>query len=330
MNLTIVIPSYNSALDIERCLTSIAKQNLKGILLDVIVVDDGSTDESPEIVRKFIAEGRLLNLRLLMQDTNTGRFEARLRGVKEAIHPTVMFMDTKIELPEDCLQAVLRIGHFPLIATQKHLVFNSVFDHLFYLVRRRVYFKEFPKVPGEFIILNEENFDRCPKGIADFICSVELLLNSLPENVGKHSSDDTSWIKNISTKSAIMIHNNYEVIYHSRSNTREVVKHLFERGPKFVDYYFRLKHPVGWIGSLIGLFFLSLFFMFPKLFVNQFLSIFLVMNCLVALFLSYSIKSFLTSFVLFPIAGGVFGAGVLWGLVLKYVTLFYPKRAKAL
>ena len=47
--LSIVIPIYNSSKSIERCLLSIKQQNVNKNKIEIIAVDDGSTDDSLEI-----------------------------------------------------------------------------------------------------------------------------------------------------------------------------------------------------------------------------------------------------------------------------------------
>ena len=50
--LSIVIPIYNSSKSIERCLLSIKQQNVNKNKIEIIAVDDGSTDDSLEIIKR--------------------------------------------------------------------------------------------------------------------------------------------------------------------------------------------------------------------------------------------------------------------------------------
>ena len=84
--ISVVIPLYNKELYIGRCLDSIFCQNNEHI--EIIVVDDGSTDNGCSIVEKYKHE----NLRLIRKE-NGGVSSARNIGIKEAKGNWLIFMD---------------------------------------------------------------------------------------------------------------------------------------------------------------------------------------------------------------------------------------------
>src|SRR5687767_7573572 len=51
-SVSVVVPSYNYAEFIERCLRSIMRQTLQP--LELIVIDDGSSDDSPRIIERIL------------------------------------------------------------------------------------------------------------------------------------------------------------------------------------------------------------------------------------------------------------------------------------
>ena len=53
---SIVIPVYNVEMYLEECLDSVVNQTLKDI--EIICVNDGSTDSSPEILEKYAAKDK--------------------------------------------------------------------------------------------------------------------------------------------------------------------------------------------------------------------------------------------------------------------------------
>lgn len=95
MKLSIVIPVYNAAKDLRPCLDSVLGQTLDDF--EVICIDDGSTDSSPEILGEYAAkDGRL---KVVRQD-NAGQGAARNRGLGMATGEYVYFLDADDELSD--------------------------------------------------------------------------------------------------------------------------------------------------------------------------------------------------------------------------------------
>jgi cellulose synthase/poly-beta-1,6-N-acetylglucosamine synthase-like glycosyltransferase len=63
--ISILIPTRNETQNIEKCLTAIFQQNYPAALLEVIVIDDFSEDDTPLLVEKFSQKNRLENLKLI-------------------------------------------------------------------------------------------------------------------------------------------------------------------------------------------------------------------------------------------------------------------------
>lgn len=84
---SVVIPLYNKADTIERALQSVARQTFRDY--EVVVVDDGSTDSGPEIVKSFRGIERIR----LIGKSNGGVSSARNRGVREALGQYVVMLD---------------------------------------------------------------------------------------------------------------------------------------------------------------------------------------------------------------------------------------------
>ncbi|MFE0694327.1 CDP-glycerol glycerophosphotransferase family protein [Streptomyces sp. NPDC058869] len=84
--LTVVVPLYNVEEYLGACLSSLAEQTMAD--LEVVLVDDGSTDDGPELAREFTE--RDPRFRLFRQE-NAGLGAARNAGVREA-HPGAEFL----------------------------------------------------------------------------------------------------------------------------------------------------------------------------------------------------------------------------------------------
>ena len=77
--LSIIIPMYNAEKYIEECLDSILNSNLPKKLYELVIVNDGSKDKSPEIAQNYAA--KYSNVTYLTQE-NQGQSTARNYGIK--------------------------------------------------------------------------------------------------------------------------------------------------------------------------------------------------------------------------------------------------------
>lgn len=87
--LSVVIPVHNAKKYIRQCLDSILKK--QDIGLEVICVDDCSTDETPEILKEY--ENKYHNFKYLRNETNLFAGASRNRGLLEARGQYVHFLD---------------------------------------------------------------------------------------------------------------------------------------------------------------------------------------------------------------------------------------------
>lgn len=87
MDLSIIIPVYNAIPLLERCLDSIFHQTTQ-YTYELIIVDDGSTDKSVEIIKARSEENIVL-----LQQQNAGPAAARNKGVEHAKGRYVTFID---------------------------------------------------------------------------------------------------------------------------------------------------------------------------------------------------------------------------------------------
>src|ERR1700740_2541694 len=84
---TVLIDTYNHERFIEEALVSVLEQDFPAAEVDVLVVDDGSTDRTPEIVRKFEPQVRLL------RKANGGQASAFNAGIRECKGEIISFLD---------------------------------------------------------------------------------------------------------------------------------------------------------------------------------------------------------------------------------------------
>ena len=99
MKCSIIIPAYNAASSISSCLKSACDQSIDSKEYEIIVVNDGSTDETSEIVKSFPVK--------LIQQKNQGPAVARNRGAKEAAGDLLVFTDSDCILDRNFLEYIL-------------------------------------------------------------------------------------------------------------------------------------------------------------------------------------------------------------------------------
>lgn len=99
-----IIPSYNSAHTVKRCLDSIYALSLNSSEFEVIFVDDCSTDNTCDIVTEYQAQHP--NITLLKQPTNNRQGAARNRGVSMAKGKYICFVDSDDVVTEGVVEAI--------------------------------------------------------------------------------------------------------------------------------------------------------------------------------------------------------------------------------
>jgi len=89
---SVIVPVYNGAGTIERCLNALAAQTVAPGRYEVIVVDDGSTDDTAAMIDRWRRAHSHIQLTLLSQ-ANAGPAAARNRGAAAARAPLLLFTD---------------------------------------------------------------------------------------------------------------------------------------------------------------------------------------------------------------------------------------------
>ena len=91
-DLTVIIPTYNRAGDLRRCLDALALQTAPPESFEVVVVDDGSTDDTPALLASYDAPYRLV----VERQSNRGQPAALNRGLSVAAAAHCLFLDDDV------------------------------------------------------------------------------------------------------------------------------------------------------------------------------------------------------------------------------------------
>lgn len=89
---SVIVPMYNSANTIERTLQSVVDQDYAG-LVEIIIVNDGSKDDSIQVVERFIKFHPNVRIKLILQE-NGGVSKARNAGLRSAEGNFIAFLDS--------------------------------------------------------------------------------------------------------------------------------------------------------------------------------------------------------------------------------------------
>ena len=102
--ITVFTPTYNRAEKLKRAYESLKNQTDKDFVW--LIVDDGSTDDTEDVVRGFIGEG-LVDIKYIHQE-NGGKMRAHNRGVVECVTKLFICLDSDDQLTEDAVEEIVK------------------------------------------------------------------------------------------------------------------------------------------------------------------------------------------------------------------------------
>lgn len=124
VKVSIIMPVYNVAPYLRECLDSVATQTLKEI--EIIAVNDGSTDNCPQILEKY--QGNHPELLKVYTTKNHGVSHARNYGVKRAVGEYILFVDSDDFLEPDMCEKLYTkavTDHNDLVICGRYNVFEN-------------------------------------------------------------------------------------------------------------------------------------------------------------------------------------------------------------
>lgn len=102
--LSIIIPVYNKELYLKRCIDSIINQTYKE--LDIVIINDGSTDNSLEILKEYENKDNRIKL---INKQNGGVASARNAGIKSATGNYITFIDADDKIDSNMMKSMFEI-----------------------------------------------------------------------------------------------------------------------------------------------------------------------------------------------------------------------------
>ncbi len=106
IKVSLIIPVYNVAPYVYRCLQSVYSQTYQNI--EIIIVDDCGTDNSIQIIEDFIqTNSTLRSIKLIHHPFNKGLSAARNTGIKESTGDYLYFLDSDDEITNNCIEILV-------------------------------------------------------------------------------------------------------------------------------------------------------------------------------------------------------------------------------
>ncbi len=208
--ITIVVPVYNTAEYISRCLDSIINQTYS--FLEIICVNDGSTDNSVKILQEYSKKDSRIKI---INQENQGLSSARNTGLKHATGKFITFVDSDDEITPsmvyDLLNAIKSTNSDISICSFVETFQNGKTKPFPHTTKQKTY----STVQAIRAMLKEENFN--------LTATMKLYKASIVKNltfpVGKLHEDVGFTYRAITKASKIVFTPNDDYIYHHHSNS---------------------------------------------------------------------------------------------------------------
>lgn len=179
--ISIIVPIYNTAEYVEECIQSILSQSYNNI--ELILVNDGSTDCSGDICKRYI---QLTNVSYIEQE-NCGTIAARKKGVEVSHGEWIVFVDSDDYISKDAIETMISksVGVDIVVASDQRKNLrneNDIIDRDTYF--KRMYQRQFsctisPKLFRK-TLLNKESFN-IPRHLIwgeDFLINLQIAMNN--------------------------------------------------------------------------------------------------------------------------------------------------------
>ncbi|MEO1140492.1 MAG: glycosyltransferase family 2 protein [Pseudomonadota bacterium] len=165
MYLSVVVPCMNEALSIRGLATRLAKAvEPYGDRVEIILVDDGSTDRTWEIINELKSE--FPEIRGLRMSANRGHQIALSAGLEAARGSRIFMLDADLQDPPELLQDMMVLmdrGYDVVFGRRSgrkgETIFKKASAHLFYRILNVMSDVPIPKDTGDFRLVNRKALD---------------------------------------------------------------------------------------------------------------------------------------------------------------------------
>jgi glycosyltransferase involved in cell wall biosynthesis len=243
-SLTVIIPLFNSEDWIVGTICEIL-QEIETVqeYVELIIVNDGSTDQSIERIKHFQESGKI---RIITTD-NQGRFSARATGVEQAESDYVVFIDSRVRLNPGSLKFILdkletyginQLWNAQVLLPSGLPNVSYFWEGIEFLAWRKHF-----RGPQE-IAVKKEDLDFHPVGTTMFGAPRQWLKDTNKLIKDSHTSvrnisDDTKLIRHLAEFADLNYSQKFSCTYQPRTTSGGFASHAFHRGIVFVDGHLR-------------------------------------------------------------------------------------------
>ena len=237
-SLSVVIPVFNEAASLPETIESLlAAVNEGEFDVEIVLVDDGSTDDSVAVTRRAVAERAPLRV---VSQPNLGRFEARRLGLEAAEGDSVLLLDGRVQIDAGSLAYVReRLERAPVWTAHVDVATEGDLLGAFWKLIAELAWSDYFDHPRE-TSFGPEEFDRYPKGTTCFFAPRQLLLDAIAAFRSRYAdlrdaNDDTPLLRWLAERGPIHVAPGFRCLYRPRTTVGSFLRHSVHRGVVFLD-----------------------------------------------------------------------------------------------
>ncbi len=315
MKFSIIVPVFNGEETIYGCINALINQDYHKKDYEIVVVSDGSTDNTLKIVKSFKP-----SLVKLIDSKHIGKIKIRELGAKTAKYNHLLFIDARCIVDKNILKNLKNLDYQPTIGYALPAKNHSKKDRFFYLLRKKYYLQ-----PKKDILLDKNNLlKRFPKGTGILLCNKKLFLECLPRRntETKQINDDIEFFNNLVKRKKILKSLKIKATYYERK--KGIFKRWYLRGLTFADFYIiqTKKHYASFLLSIFLIsiaLFLAIFI--PKIIIYEILLI-IILFLLSSIYIAEKSKDIIT---IIPFLATITSAFIL-GIIrrkIKFILIYF-------
>ena len=321
--LTIILPLYNAGEDVQSLFASLSMQeNIDSKKIDILVVDDGSSDATLEYVQKYtplLSDYR--SVAVVKNKSNLGLSKTRHIGATTSTAKFITFVDKKTRPDPDYIYSFLAKNRNIIIGSPYISKQRGIWPRVLSLVRKKLYWPYFNN-DFEDVDLDRQayvKFKNKGGGGAMLVLRKYYVKISSKQSHNPNVNDDSKFIEELAAIEPILKTNDARTEYLNRTGHTENVLHLFNRGPKFIDYYFTKDS--RFLPFILGLIMLPpafiAIYIYSATLVLALFAVGAIAILVLSIYVSEDLTDLYSALLILPVSLIAFCAGVYKGLFMK-------------